>query len=944
MKRLVLVDGAGLIYRSHFAFIRNPLATTTGEVVSAAYGVAAALIKVLREHAPDYLAFVLDSKEPTFRHARYAEYKATRDRMPDDLVAQLPRVREVVEAMSIPILEVPGYEADDIMGTLARRAEAGGIEVLLVSGDKDLLQLVSEHVRVLAPGREGAAWALLDAAGVRERLGVPPERVVDLLALMGDSSDNVPGVRGVGEKTALRLLEEAGSLDALLADPGRAPGKKIQEALRDDREMALLSRELVSIAADIPIPVTIESLARRPLDRAAVRALFETLEFRRLLTLLEAEDAGGGAPAAERGPQAGGEPGGPAGHGASVDLPLFSLPAAPGAAAPRLALEDAARRPRTPGYAVVADPGALARLAAALRAAGRFALDTETTSEDPMQGALVGISVAHREGEAAYVPVGHASGPRIPLDAVREALAPVLADASLAKVGQNVKYDALVLANHGLPLRGMAFDTMLASFLLEPDRRQHGLDVLALEILGHHMIPIADLIGRGRETRTMAEVPIEDAAEYACEDADMTLRLANRFAPRLAEKGLARLFEEVEMPLIPVLERMERAGVFVDADRLRSLGAAFEKEMDALVREIHALAGVPFNVNSTRELAAVLFERLGLGPRRKTKTGYSTDQDVLEDLAAEHDLPRKVLEYRRLAKLRSTYVEALPRLVNPRTGALHTSFSQTVAATGRLSSSDPNLQNIPVRTALGREIRRAFVPRRAGWEMASLDYSQIELRILAHFTGDPALTAAFREGADIHRRTAARVLKMPEASVDDEARDRAKAVNFGIIYGMGAFGLASRLGIGRDEARAFIDDYFATYPAVKAWIDATIVEARAKGFVTTMAGRVRHIPELASANRGVQALGERLAVNSRIQGTAADLIKMAMIAIDAMIETERLECLMILQVHDELVFEGPPRALDAFRPRAADAMRAPAALSVPIEVHVGRGPNWADLS
>ncbi len=935
MKRLVLVDGAGLIYRSHFAFIRNPLVTSKGEVVSAAYGIAAALIKVLREHAPDYLAFVLDSKEPTFRHARYAEYKATRDRMPDDLVAQLPRVREVVAALAIPVLESPGYEADDIMGTLARRAEAAGIEVLLVSGDKDLLQLVSERVRVLAPGREGNAWALLDAAGVRERLGVPPERVVDLLALMGDSSDNVPGVRGVGEKTALKILEEAGSLDEILAAPERAPGKKIQEALREDREMALLSRELVSIATDIPLAASVESLATKTFDRRAVRVLFEALEFRRLLALVEGDDAGAPGSAGNAG-TAGGV-GGTASDAASPAT-------APEIGAPRLALEETAPRRRTPGYVTVADAGALARVAADLRAAGRFALDTETTSEDPMSATLVGISLAHREGEAVYVPVGHESGPRLPLDAARAILAPLFADESLAKVGQNIKYDVVVLANHDLPVRGIRFDTMLASFLLEPERRQHNLDALALEVLGHRMIPITDLIWKGKDARTMAQVAVGDAAEYACEDADMTLRLANRFAPTLAEKGLSRLFEEIEVPLIPVLVRMERAGVFVDTERLRSLGAAFEKEMDALVRDIHRLAGEPFNVNSTRELAAVLFEKLGLGPRRKTKTGYSTDQEVLEELGIEHELPRKVLEYRRLAKLRSTYVEALPRLVNPRTGAIHTSFNQMVAATGRLSSSDPNLQNIPVRTALGREIRRAFVPRRAGWEMASLDYSQIELRILAHLTGDPALTAAFREGADIHRRTAARVLKLPEGAVDDEARDRAKAVNFGIIYGMGAFGLATRLGISREDARAFIDEYFATYPAVKAWIDETIAEARTKGFVTTMAGRVRYVPELASTNRGVQALGERLAVNSRIQGTAADLIKMAMIAIDATIEEERPECLMILQVHDELVFEGAPRALDAFLPRAADAMRAPLALSVPIDVHVGRGPNWADLA
>ncbi|MFN0150737.1 MAG: DNA polymerase I [bacterium] len=937
MSRLVLVDGAAVIYRSYFAFIRNPLVNSRGEETSAAFGVATTLLMILRAHKPDYLAFVLDTPEPTFRHERYPEYKATRERMPDALVAQLPRVRELVAAFAVPILEAPGFEADDIMGTLARDGDRRGIDVLLVSGDKDLCQLVSERVRLLSPGRDGGVWNLLDAAGVRERLGVPPERVIDLLALMGDSSDNVPGVPGVGEKTARKLIEEIGGIDEILAAPERAPTKRVQDSLRDNRELALLSRDLVTLRTDLALTTQIEDLAMRPADATGLRALFETLEFHRLLTQVEA--IFGRAPGVASVARA--EPGSPplAVAGTAEKPPRASLAVLPG----MLALGDDAPRARAPGYRVIADAPALEAVVAQLRSAGAFAIDTETTGEDPMSCELVGISLACREGEAWYIPVAHRGGDNLDLDSVRAVLAPLLVDPLFLKVGQNIKYDAIVLENHGVPLRGPFFDTMIASFLVNPEKRQHGLDRIALELLGHRMIPISDLIGKGSGAASMSDVGIEDAAEYACEDADITLRLRNLLAPQLAEKELTHLFETIETPLIGVLMRMERSGVMIDVPRLRSMSALFEKEADALVREIHALAGHAFNVNSTRELGKVLFEELKLPARRKMKTGYSTDQSVLENLAADHAMPRKVLEYRHLAKLRSTYIEALPKLVNARTGAIHTSFSQTVAATGRLSSHDPNLQNIPVRSELGREIRRAFRPRRAEWQMASLDYSQIELRILAHLTGDPTLTAAFREGADIHRRTAARILKLAEEDVDDAARDRAKAVNFGIIYGMGAMGLAARLGIPRDEAKRFIADYFATYPKVGGWIEETIAAARQSGFVATLAGRIRPLPELVDPNRGMQAFGERIAVNTRIQGTAADLMKIGMLAVDEILQRERLETLMVIQVHDELVFEGPVAELDSFLPRAGDALSRALPLDVPVEVHVSRGPNWADL-
>jgi DNA polymerase-1 len=774
--------------------------------------------------------------------------------------------------------------------------------------------------------------------------------VIDLLALMGDSSDNVPGVPGVGEKTARKLIEDVGSLDEILAAPEKAPTKKTQEALRANRDAAILSRDLVTLRTDLDLPVAIDSLEVRQPDAVAVRALFEQFEFTKLLAQVDAvfgaraRNGGDAAPASAPPRSSSGAGGAGAPSGASRAALARDTNAAPLTIIPgMLPLADTAVRERTEGYRVVPDTDALERVVRELRAAGVFAIDTETSAEDPMASDLVGISVASREREAWYVPVAHAGGPNLTLDSVRSCLGPLLADPNVAKVGQNIKYDMIVLANHGMPVEGALFDTMIASFLLNPEKRQHSLDRLALEQLDHRMIPISALIGAGKNEVDMAQVAIEDAAEYACEDADVTLRLKNRFAPQLAERGLTSLFESIETPLIPVLMRMERSGVTVDVPRLRSLSALFEKEADALAREIHALAGHSFNIHSTRELAKVLFEELKLPARRRMKTGYSTDQAVLEELAAEHEMPRKVLEYRHLAKLRSTYIEALPKLVNPRTGAIHTSFSQTVAATGRLSSSDPNLQNIPVRSELGLEIRRAFRPRHSGWEMASLDYSQIELRILAHVTGDEALLSAFREGADIHRRTMARILKIAESDVSDEARDRAKAINFGIIYGMGANMLAARLGIPREEAKRFIADYFATYPKVRGWIDRTIEDARANGFVTTLAGRIRPLPELADENRGMRAFGERIAVNTPIQGTAADLMKMGMIAVDRMLQRERLETLMVIQVHDELVFEGPAKELDAFLPAARELLATALPLDVPIEVHSSRGPNWADL-
>jgi DNA polymerase-1 len=906
-KRLFLLDGSALAYRSYFAFIRNPLYSSRGENTSATYGFTRTLLKIFDEENPRYMAVVFDAPGPTFRHESYEEYKATRQKMPDEMAEQMGRIKEVIEAYRIPILEIPGYEADDVIGTLARRAEEQGYVTYMVTADKDFAQLVTPRILMYRISRQGDEAEVLDPKGVEARFGVPPERIVHVLALMGDTSDNIPGVRGIGEKTAVSLIREYGSLEEVLAHADEIKRANIRQALKEHRDEALLSKQLVVIETDVPIDVDLESLKVGEPDRERLLHLFKELEFSSLL---------------ER-----------------VATP-----------------KDSGKKKE---YHVVRTARELQELAAALRKAGEFTFDLETTSQDPMRAEIVGLSFSFEEGVAYYVPVhvvsrgkgtpelllDEESGPQsfgFPSLSVSEVLRPLFEDASLKKCGQNVKYDLLVLARHGIRAVSVDFDTMVASYLLNPSQRQHNLDVLSLEHFNHKKISTKSLIGSGKNQITMREVEVERVAEYACEDADYTLRLQEFFRPRLEKSGLMELFQEVELPLIEVLMDMEMTGVALDLDFLAKMSNELEAELGRLMADIYELAGEEFNLNSTQQLAQILFTKLKLPAQRRTKTGFSTDADVLERLARLHPLPKKLLEYRELSKLKSTYVDALPKLVHPETGRVHTSYNQTVTATGRLSSSEPNLQNIPIRTDIGRQIRRAFVPGKPDHVILDADYSQIELRIMAHLSGDPTLRASFEAGEDVHTRTAALVFNVPPEMVSPDLRRRAKEINFGIMYGMGRYGLASRLEITPEEAEEFIRDYFIKYPGVNDFIIRTISEARQKGYVTTLLNRRRYLPDINSPNRRVREFAERTAINTPIQGTAADLIKVAMIKIHRRLRREGLRAKMIMQVHDELVFEVPKEEIEPLSALVRQEMESAIELSVPIKVDIGVGPNWLE--
>src|SRR5262245_16682631 len=935
--RLFLLDGMALAYRAHFAFLKNPLMTSKGLPTSAVFGFLLTLDRVLEHEAPERIVVVFDAPEPTFRHKAYAEYKATREKMPEEMIPQLAFIRTIVEGMGIPFLAVPGFEADDVIGTLARRESEKGHDVWIVSGDKDMTQLVGPRVRLynLLKPREGSV-DLVDAARVKELWGVDPERVIDVLALMGDASDNVPGVPGVGEKTAMKLVQEHGTMEAVLAAAATLSQKKLAERLVEHAGLAALSKRLVTIDTAVPLHETWDDLARRALDAKRLRDAFKELEFADRLAALpvvaEVPDATG----------ASGPPG---------------LPAPTGT------------------YRTVESEADLKELIAALKATkgkGGFALDTETTGVDPTRAELVGLSFSWKEKEAWYVPVNR--DPPIFGGAVERAkaegslfdegpksgdaaeiltrLKPVLEDASIEKTGQNAKYDAIVLRCQEpvfVEVAGVSFDTMIADFCLRPDARTHNLDALSLEHLGIKKIPTEALIGTGKSQITMREVPIARVAEYASEDADCTLRLRQVFEPMLTPAGLDRVFREVEMPLLPVLARMERTGIRIDKPALLRMGEDLERRAKRLEEEICAMAGGAFNLRSTAKLGELLFETLKLHeaagrkkPRKTMKgTGYSTDERTLEELKDFHPLPGKLLEWRGLTKLKSTYVDALPEYVNPRTGRVHTTFHQTGAATGRLSSSDPNLQNIPARGDDGRAVRRTFVPE-PGWKMLSADYSQVELRLLAHLADDPGLLAAFQSGEDIHRSTAAKVFGVEPAAVTPVMRGRAKAINFGIIYGMGPQRLAQETSVSLDEAQKFIEAYFQIYPNVKAFEEGVVLQARKTGFVTTMIGRRRFLAEIDSDDPRLRSAAERVAVNTPIQGTAADLIKLAMIRIDRRLASEGFRARMLLQVHDELDFEVPPDEIERLTAMVRHEMSTALEVKVPIVVDVGVGDNWAE--
>jgi DNA polymerase-1 len=896
-KPFILVDGSSYLFRAYHAL--PPLTNSRGEPTGAIVGVVNMLRKLIDTYRPELMAVVFDAPGKTFRDDLYPEYKAQRPSMPDELRAQIEPLHAIVRAMGLPLLMVPDVEADDVIGTLATQAAAQGLDTLISTGDKDLAQLVGPHVTLVNTMTD----QVLDRAGVIEKLGVAPEQVVDYLTLVGDSVDNVPGVPQCGPKTAAKWLAEYGSLDALVARAEEIKGRA-GENLRASLERLPLSRTLVTIRTDVPLDVAPPDLRPTPPDIGTLREWYQRLEAKRLL----------------------------AGLGAAADATAIEVSAA-------------ADSPPARRYETVLDAAQLSRWIARLGQAPLFAFDTETTSLDYMEAELVGVSFAIEPGEAAYVPVGHrypGAPDQLDRDAVLAALRPLLEDPARPKVGQNLKYDMSVLARHGVALAGIAYDTMLESYVLDATATRHDMDSLAERYLGEKTIHYEDVAGKGAKQIGFDQVPIENAAEYAAEDADVTLRLHQTLWPRLeAVPSLATLLRSLEMPLVPVLSRMERRGVRIDAAMLAAQSRELATRMHAVEQHAYQVAGSPFNLGSPKQIGEILYDRLGAPVLAKTPTGApSTAESVLQELADKGiELPALILEHRGLAKLKSTYTDKLPQMVNARTGRVHTSYHQAVAATGRLSSSDPNLQNIPVRTEDGRRIRRAFVPE-DGWRMLAADYSQIELRIMAHLSGDAGLLRAFAEGRDVHRATAAEVFGVAPDAVTAEQRRSAKAINFGLIYGMSAFGLAKQLGIEREYAQAYVNRYFERYPGVRAFMDRTREQAREQGYVETVLGRRLYLPDIKARNPQIRAAAERTAINAPMQGTASDIIKRAMIDLDAWLEAGQAPARLLMQVHDELVLEVRADAVDAVGAQVRALMQGAADLAVPLIVDVGVGDNW----
>ena len=890
-EKLLLIDGSGLIYRSFFAMQRMQMETGDGVQVGGVYQFLATLLRLLEEEGPQRLAVFFDTPQPTFRHELFPEYKANRSETPPELIEQMGILDELLELLQVSVIRVPGLEADDLMGAYAARGAEAGYDSWIYTSDKDMMQTVDDHVFIYSPGK-GGQHDLLDRAGVIDKFGVPPEHVTDILGLQGDSSDNIPGVPRVGAKTARQLVTDLGSLEAIYEKLDQVQKPSIRKSLEENRELAFFCRQLATLKLDIELPQELEELSLPELKSEGVIAELRRLGFNSLLKYVRPE---------------------------------------------QVKFEQM--------YHTVTDATALKMLCEQLTKASEFAFDLETTSINPLQAEIVGFSFAINEGEAWYVPAdfGAENGALFSsseLPEILELLKPVLENGDISKIGQNAKYDLHVLRNYDVEVKGVRFDTMIASFLINPSQRQHNLDALSLQYLNYTKVPTSDLIGKGIKQISMREVPLEKIAFYACEDVDMTLRLKSIFSEKLTERDLQELLNDMEIPVLHVLLEMERQGVRVDTDWLRELSRKYELRLQELENEIHSLAGIEFNINSPRQLGEVLFEKLQLPRGKKGKTGYSTDVTVLEKLSHLDPLPKRVLEHRRLSKLQNTYIASYFELENPTTGRIHTSFNQTVAATGRLSSSEPNLQNIPIRTEEGKEIRRAFVSRDENHVLLAADYSQIELRMFAHLSEDEELIQAFLQGVDIHRVTAAAVFESAPEDVSDDQRREAKIINFGVMYGMGSFGLGQELGIPRPEAQRFIDDYFARFPAVKQFVDSTIAVARERGYVETMFKRRRYLPEINSHNHNLRSYAERAAVNSVVQGSAADLIKIAMIRLYKRWQTDTPYLNMALQVHDELLFDVPRDRVKEYTGIIRHEMEDAVELKVPVTVDIGQGDNW----
>ena len=886
-KTIYMIDGSAYIYRAYHA-VRG-LSNSKGLPTNAVFGFTRMLLKLIEDHSPEYIGMFFDSKGPTFRHKMYKEYKANRPPMPEDLSVQVPYIKKVTEGFNLPAIEMEGFEADDLIGTFARMAEESGFSVVMVTGDKDFMQLVTDKSIIWDPMKDKT----IDVKSIMEVNGVEPSMMIDVMGLSGDTADNIPGVPGIGPKTALSLIKTFGSMKNLYEKVDKITKKKQHENLVKYREQAFLSRELVTINTSVPLEFSPLEFEFKEPDNAKLSKLFKDLEFRQLQkTFPEKAD---------------------------------------------LSKKD---------YRWVHSIKELSDLISRLRTAQIFAIDTETTSKNPMKANLVGLSFSMKADEAFYIPCAHDypdMPEQLPLKDVLNLLKPLLENPDIKKIGQNIKYDWIVLDRHGINLEGVVFDTMLASYLINPSKRAHNLDQIALDFLDHKTITYKEVVGKGKNASGFAQVPIEKAVPYACEDADITLMACNVLGPELNKAGLTELLEEVEMPLVPVLMKMEMTGICVNKDKLHSLSKTFEIKLGTLEKSIYEIAGERFNIKSTQQLGHILFDKLKLptGKKTKKKTGFSTDVDVLTELAVNHELPALILKHRTLAKLKSTYTDALLDLVHPETDRIHTSFNQTVTATGRLSSSDPNLQNIPIRTDEGREIRRAFVPKK-GWHLVSADYSQVELRILAHCSDDQILIKAFMEDEDIHMRTAAEVFQVFPSFLTPELRQQAKAINFGIIYGMSPFGLSKQLEISRKMAKTYIDNYFARYKGVKKYIDSTIEEAIKTKQTSTLLGRIRLLPDINSPNRNIRQFAERTAINTPIQGSAADLIKVAMIKMDQTFKEKKLKSAMLLSVHDELIFEVPPDELNTVKKLVKKIMEGVWELKVPLKVNVACGENWAE--
>lgn len=894
----MLMDGHALVHRAFHAL--PPLTINrTGEPIGAVYGFASALIKVLEELKPTHCAIAFDRPTPTFRHLQFEEYKAQRAATPDELRVQFKRIRELVEAFGIPAFEMDGYEADDVLGTLSRLATEQGIDTIILTGDTDEVQLVSPMVKALLPRGMFSDTILYDEARVKERYGVTPSQIADFKGLKGDPSDNIPGVPRIGEKTASKLLQQFGTVDNMYAHIEEVTPPKTRDILKEYEDQARQSVDLARIVTDVPLELNLQHCERSAYDRDKVVALFRELEFSSLLERLSKDTDGG---------------------------------AIPTAAADEVEVE----------YVTVTSEAELDELIKEIRTVGTLAFDTETTSLNAMEAQLVGVSLSTTPGKAYYIPVGHREGDQLPFDMVMNKLRPIFTDEGVRKIGHNANYDMMILENCDVPVHGLANDSMLAAFLA--GEKALGLKPLSFERLGVEMTPISALIGTGSKQITMDKVVIGDAAPYACADADMTLRLSQLLEGEVKEQGLWNLLTDIEMPLVPVLVRMQRNGVAVDVELLRKMSSELSERMGELETRIHGYAGHGFNINSSQQLGDVLFKELKLPSAKRTKSGYSTDASVLEGLVDVHPIAQSVLDYRQITKLKSTYLDALPNMVNSKTGRIHTSFNQTGSVTGRVSSNDPNLQNIPVRSELGGQVRTAFIAEGTpDCLLLAADYSQVDLRVLAHISEDENLVQAFQKGEDIHASTASQVYGVSIDNVDAEMRRIAKVINFGIVYGISGFGLSARTSLSQEEANRFISGYFEKYPRVKEYMDNTKRQAKDKGYVETVLGRRRYLPEIKASNHQVRAAAERMAINMPVQGTSAEVIKLAMIQMQERMDKESMRTKMILQVHDELIFEVPKEELEDLASLTQEVMPHALELNIPLKVDIKTGFNWGEM-